>query len=385
LSSASRGAIVIACVVASTTGCSSASRDGSSASAPPELGVAVRALTSASMPSPAPLARAVHGDPAEANAVCEGCHVEEAIEWRRSQHRSSWEDPIFLVAYALEPQPFCRSCHAPEAALRSNPSIGARRVGVGCITCHEPGDVLLDATPSGAAAPHPVTHLAAYGTAAACAGCHDFDFPFDPGTPMQSTAREHAARGDAAPCRDCHMPIVRDEDGRPRRRHDFTVVGEASMLARAVQITARWLEGGAIEIALARGDVGHALPTGDMFRRVELRAELLDASGQVLAALPTRAFARSFAEEHAGPVMTRRPTGDTRLFVDPDERSRRIVLGFAPDPRARSVRYTLVHLRMDHRLATLFGWPEHVNETPFARGELELPAAGPLAKPTDLP
>src|SRR6185295_15214718 len=73
-----------------------------------------RSAPAARMPAPAPQVRT--GDAAQRNATCEGCHEDEAREWRASMHAQSDADPVYRRALAREPMPFCRGCHAPEAS-----------------------------------------------------------------------------------------------------------------------------------------------------------------------------------------------------------------------------------------------------------------------------
>ncbi|MBL8744343.1 MAG: hypothetical protein JNK04_24720, partial [Myxococcales bacterium] len=64
------------------------------------------------LPGPAP--RDSADSPTLSNASCEGCHSSIAKEWRGSLHQQAWHDPVFQKALAIEPEPFCRGCHAPE-------------------------------------------------------------------------------------------------------------------------------------------------------------------------------------------------------------------------------------------------------------------------------
>ena len=73
-----------------------------------------RAAEPPRMPGPAPQA-ARPGDIALENARCEGCHADIAREWRASMHAQASVDPVYQRALAIEPLPFCRGCHAPEA------------------------------------------------------------------------------------------------------------------------------------------------------------------------------------------------------------------------------------------------------------------------------
>lgn len=102
---------------------------------------------------------------------------------------------------------------------------------------------------------------------------------------MQTTMTEHAASKFAdRSCADCHMPAHDHAFG--STRDDAAIRGALSVVARR--------EGDALVLELAPHEVGHAFPTGDLFRRVELHAELIGAEGQTIAST-TRYLGRHFA------------------------------------------------------------------------------------------
>ena len=230
------------------------------------------------MPHPAPQTRARPGD----NAACEGCHAEIASEWRASLHRSSHDGSEFQRAYAREPQAFCRKCHAPEADAERN---GAA-LGVACTTCHVTESEVLAApapAPGASASPHALRRDARFATDAACAECHEFSFPRNSGSPMQSTITEHAASAFAdVPCARCHMPVVATARG-SHRSHAFSASRDPNALREAVRASARRVSESAIEIVVAPAHVGHAVPTGDLFRRLLVSAQAVDAEHIVVA------------------------------------------------------------------------------------------------------
>jgi hypothetical protein len=228
-----------------------------------------------SMPHPATQSYA-RGDRAQRDRACERCHEDVAREQRASLHRASFEDGSFQHGYAIEPTSFCRSCHAPEGHPDDEPDAFARSHGVSCVTCHLPegSDVVL-AAPAGAdgrarpGPPHAIERVASFGTRA-CAACHEFAFPgathLGAQGLMQATMREHLAAAPAQTCSECHMP--RTESG--RRAHGFAASRDPPMLARALAVRAERTDEGASFLLTARG-VGHAFPTGDLFRRLVLR------------------------------------------------------------------------------------------------------------------
>lgn len=254
------------------------------------------------MPHPGPNLR-----PAD-NASCETCHTAIAGEWRQSLHHASFSDADYQRAILREDGPFCRNCHAPERDAN---------LGVACITCHQPGDArgtapTILAAPGSAAAPHPVLRTAAFATEAACARCHEFDFPDTSvrRTPlaMQRTVTEH--RGRSETCQDCHM----------KRRsghvdHRFAAARDEAFVRSAVTVSARRVAR-SIEVTLAPAGVGHAFPTGDLFRRV-----------RVSAGREERFLARHYAtrQERSGVVVTVE-TSDDRVLGEP-----RVVVLPAPD------------------------------------------------------
>ena len=199
-----------------------------------------------------------------ANAGCESCHADEAAEWRGSLHRAAHDEPSYAASFAREPQAFCDSCHAPEGAAPQ-----AASLGVACTTCH--------------ASAHVSGPLAKDDTRA-CASCHEFSFPARasplPADRMQLTETEHAGSALAArTCTDCHMPLVQGAL-RPHRDHRFAASRDVEALRRAVVVSARLLESDVVEVTLRPGLVGHAFPTGDLFRRLVVGVELLNAEGE---------------------------------------------------------------------------------------------------------
>lgn len=250
------------------------------------------------MPHPGPQTRVAD------NAGCETCHSAIAAEWRKSLHHASFTDADYQRATQREDGPFCKNCHAPERD---------EKLGVACITCHQPGAAIL-AAPGSASTPHPVLRTAAFATEGACARCHEFDFPDTSvrHTPlaMQRTVSEH--RGRSETCQDCHM---KRRDGHVD--HRFAAARDDAFVRSAVTVSARRVER-SIEVTLSPARVGHAFPTGDLFRRV-----------RVSAGREERFLARHYAtrQQPSGVVVTVE-TSDDRVLGEP-----RLVVLPAPDAR----------------------------------------------------
>lgn len=218
---------------------------------------------------------------------CEACHAPIAREWRASLHAQAFQHATFQRAYAVEPMPFCVECHAPEA-VPSAPRAPEADLGVACVSCHPGG-----ARTAARGAPPDVADRS-------CARCHEFPYPdgLAPGRLLQKTASEHAASSLArVSCIQCHMPRTASASG--HLDHTFAASRDEALVRAAARITAR-REPGAVVVRFERRAVGHAFPTGDLFRRLSVTVST-DA-GDVRARL-----ARSTKRE----VET-----DTRPFAD---------------------------------------------------------------------
>jgi hypothetical protein len=283
-------------------------------------------------------------------ARCRGCHVEIAHEWDRSEHAGAWSSDAFQAAFAREPLRFCQGCHAPEVAPEAGVGVPewAAAIGVGCVTCHvEPGSERIWSASVSPAAPHPVAASPAFAGPQACARCHEFEFPDarlrERPLLMQSTIREHAASAFAdRSCADCHMP--RNPAG--QRSHSFPGAYAPELLAQAVRVTAT-REPERVRFRLDPGAVGHAVPTGDLLRRLELRVEVVAADGTT-SVLGRRWFGRWFGPIHQRDGLTvRGQLDDTRIGpagVD-------VELAIPPGARALPLRWTLSHQRVAHAAA----------------------------------
>jgi hypothetical protein len=92
---------------------------------------------------------------------------------------------------------------------------------------------------------------------------------------MQLTATEHrASRSADVSCASCHMPRVAT-GGPSHLDHRFEASRDVALLRSAARITA--VRGGRIvTFTFTPLRVGHALPTGDIFRRLRLVVVLAD-------------------------------------------------------------------------------------------------------------
>lgn len=224
----------------------------------------------------------------EAATSCAGCHRSQAAEWDASLHHASFTDRDFQASFALEPDPFCFRCHAPEAGRPGDRQ--GERTGVGCLSCHS-------------VAPRHGSENTVAATKD-CASCHEFSFPSRPAL-MQSTMSEHARSTRATEsCSSCHLP--RAADG--HHDHRFDVSRNATALRASVRMTA-WRTITGVAVDLEPRSVGHALPTGDLFRRLRIVLRAEDGDGRPVGE-EERIMARRFDRRGGRPDEVE----DTRLF-----------------------------------------------------------------------
>jgi hypothetical protein len=231
-----------------------------------------------------------HLDPIAANETCATCHAEIAREWKTSLHHASFDDPIFLASYAREPARFCVDCHAPEDKTGEGRASLLASLGTACTTCHK--------------APH---EKKTNDAVVACAGCHEFSFPGREASArledkMQRTLAEHS-KSDLADvaCTSCHMPTTNGH-----KSHIFGGGHDPKWLASAIDVKAKRSDR-KVTIAIAPGHVGHAIPTGDLFRRLLVGVETVDERGEVIAR-DMKPMGREFAIDHGQRIET----ADTR-------------------------------------------------------------------------
>ena len=325
------------------------------------------------LPGPAPRAQLepIAGIGLPKDQRCGDCHAEIAAEWKRSLHHSAWENEYFAHAYSLEPLAFCRGCHAPQADPRTEPSEDAKHVGVGCTSCHVvPNGIVGTHAIAARENGHVVLADARMSTTAACARCHDFAFPSSRRPEidrMQKTVSEHASSAHAdKPCQDCHMPLVPSLQGPPHRQHDFRVFGDRDFMARAVIVNRAEIKGDAVHLDLALGTIGHAFPTGDLYRRVDVRVTAIDSKGNKFGAPSSRILRRTFGPAFEGPNKSVPIEREDDRLTGP----KRVIL---PLPKGtKRARYEIVWQRLPPEMAKKFGMKMSLHEMVVGEGIVTL-------------
>jgi hypothetical protein len=197
---------------------------------------------------------------------CVPCHADVVAEWRQSAHADAFVDPLFAASFKYERRKWCVDCHAP---LSERAAGRLRDEGVGCAACHLRDGAIVAARPPTAAAQeaHPILVEPRLLRAELCAGCHQFNWPITTEPlrygphPMQNTFAEWQHSGSAQTCIGCHM-----NDG-----HRMTGGHDLERVRNALDVSVERPSPSLVRVVLRSRNVGHALPTGDPFRRLVLQ------------------------------------------------------------------------------------------------------------------
>ncbi len=208
---------------------------------------------------------------AQASTDCVACHRQEAADWETTRHKMAFTNSIFLQGLVAEPHARCVHCHAPMVeqpkevrqlvTTRAAPAGSLAHEGISCVTCHVLGSTEVDTRG------HPATVEAPLG----CATCHEFQAHevSDGQTriidePMQTTGSEWKRWGGAQTCEGCHMP---------GGSHAMKGAFDLPWLRGSVQVDVV----GRVAVIRSIG-VGHAFPTGDVFRHLVLWADDIEVA-----------------------------------------------------------------------------------------------------------
>ncbi len=269
--------------------------------------------------------------------TCGGCHAAQFKDWQTTIHsRAVGPGLMGQTPTLLREEPatanVCYTCHAPLSEQQEVISFGTRNrrnahfdevlqsKGLTCAACHVRSnqrfgpprrDGLLESTkPRDQLSHGGATRTPAFERAEFCMGCHQFqpDGNALNGKLLENTYNEwrngpYAAQG--IQCQQCHMPD---------RRHLWRGIHDPEMVRSGVKVDLQMKQqsysvGDKLEATLTvtNSGVGHYFPTY-VTPKVVLRIELLDDSGQVIAA--------SVREEIVGRQVTLdldREIADTRI------------------------------------------------------------------------
>ncbi len=186
---------------------------------------------------------------------------------------------------------------------------------------------------------------------------------------MQGTVDEHrVSRFAAQGCQECHMPLVSSPDGTKHRNHDFRVIGNVAMLRSALSARAFRGENNEVRVALSAARVGHAVPTGDMFRRLEVRARVVDEEVNAKSVVLTRRFAMIPRDgSHSGALRIQ--VGDDRVPSTGEAREANLV--FPQAVRGKKIAWEVAYQRMPPAMATIWGVDWKTDEVIIAEGTIQ--------------
>ena len=110
------------------------------------------------------------------NSACAPCHVEAATQWEKSPHAQALHTLQVTKNGIDAKRPDCLRCHTVGFAQPTgfrvdtpNEDLG----GVGCETCHGPGELHTTRALAGMANPGAITSAVPAGNKALCVQCHD--------------------------------------------------------------------------------------------------------------------------------------------------------------------------------------------------------------------
>jgi len=168
---------------------------------------------------------------------CLPCHAEEVMEWGQSRHAMSATNANFQASVGrAQFRGWCMGCHLPTPD------------GVSCAVCHT--------TPH---EPEPALH-----TVALCGSCHQFTLPaFHPmatEVAVQNTVREWEEHGGGTSCQHCHF----------RDTHQLPGAHDRAFVRAAISVNTEVVDN-RLKVRIGAHQVGHTIPTGDPFRRLEFQ------------------------------------------------------------------------------------------------------------------
>jgi hypothetical protein len=164
------------------------------------------------------------------------------------------------------------------------------------------------------------------------------------------------------------MPRAADGE----RSHAFAGAYDRAMLARALELEATRAEPTVVRVRLGPGQVGHAVPTGDLLRRLMVEVRVDGPDGEPVFS-ERRWYGRRFGPEHQPSGITvRGQLADDRIGIGPDGGTRaatfELPAALADEPaRWRVVHQRVAQQRRNPRAAAIEGVLE------FAAGVLEPP------------
>ncbi len=275
-------------------------------------------------------------------STCGECHVDIYAMWLQSFHSKAMADATFLGAFQdprvkdnERARAHCVQCHAPTLHYDTNldPSSGLVKEGVTCDFCHSVQNMALDnqAKPfvvkqgrlkrgplTDSQSPvHETRQAEIFENGELCGGCHEMRNLLN--TPVITTYSEwregyYGKKGTAA-CPDCHMPLSPGttvtsglvKTKRMINLHSFPGGHSRVQLHDALELSlleeTRQYGKMKVKIGLTNSGVGHAIPTGNPLRKIEVEFRAEGALGKVLHESKVE-LAKHFGDKSGKPVTT---------------------------------------------------------------------------------
>lgn len=211
------------------------------------------------------------------NKNCITCHKTEHKNWQNHLHSQSFVNPRFRNAFTIESFRWCLNCHAPYWNIQPPENLTfmalekniINQEGINCSVCHVRNGKIYHSRSSNSTDHHQTYRDSSLADNRFCAKCHQFNFPlthqpqiFYGDVAMQDTYHEYLNTTWLAKetnCQKCHYysqhrsPSIFDNNF----RREFTI-----------RFTTIPFRGGSyqLKIFFAIDKIGHAFPTGDLFR-----------------------------------------------------------------------------------------------------------------------
>ena len=222
----------------------------------------------------------------ESSKECGNCHKEIYEEWKTTRHRVAFTNELYKESHEREPLTWCVNCHAPMVKTNGDLEKIEDRVfteeGISCIVCHKRGDKILTAHTPSKPKEHEYIEVKEMKRSEFCENCHQFNFPVGTGNvphknfkysnqPMQNTFTEWQMSYfyGKETCQDCHM---QPKEG--YKTHFFPGGHNRDYLSKSFSVSLSKVSNSSIKLTVIGKRLGHAFPTGDLFRT--LIVKLLD-------------------------------------------------------------------------------------------------------------
>jgi len=273
---------------------------------------------------------------------CGECHVDIYAMWRQSFHSQAMTDATFLGAFQ-DPRVWererarahCIQCHAPT--LHYDPKLDLSsdvvQEGVTCDFCHsvqkmapdnqakpfvvELGRLKRGPLKDSQSPVHETRQAELFENGALCGGCHEMSNLLN--TPVITTYSEwrdgyYGKKGTAA-CPDCHMPLsagttVTSSLVKTKRMinlHSFPGGQSRVQLHDALELSllheTRQYGTMKVKLGLTNSGVGHAIPTGNPLRKIEVEFRAEGSFGKLLHEAKVE-LAKHFGDKSGKPVTT---------------------------------------------------------------------------------